>query len=516
MNYYKTVLFTFLVFTSLLAAALVIYQTSKFGPAISPDSTAYLATANNVASGSGFFFFQGPYTVWPPLYPFVLSFAGPNIHAASELALYINTVALAATIFLAGTVLFKALNNRMLAYIGVSAIALGRPLISVASYVMTEMLFIFLVSACLISLSFYLKKLNKTYLLIASSFCALAILERYIGIVVLAVGVAGMLFIPKTQLKQRLFAAFQFSAIAIGPILLWLGRNWFEYSTLTGPRYASTIGIRQATANFLKLITTWILPPWRASPLLGALMVSSLLLIVFYFIKKEAPDNYKGETRWSVMLLAPQAAFFVLYSALILYAESTVNINALGNRFLSPLFVPFWLMMIFAIDRVISIINWQKNTILTIISVFFIVWIIRNPARFIAHDISYRIRNGAGGYAQTYWESNKLLHFLKSHPLNGRLYSNAPPAVFYFTGFSAMESPQIRRRQSSTHVRATIRSQIGALGNGRQAYLLWFNRPKYLWRPDFLYRKEDILRKVYTKIVYDSVDGEIYQLVKYR
>lgn len=67
----------FILFLSIVAVAgavLILYSSSRYGPAISNDSVQYISIARNLALEGKFeSYLPGPVTKWPPIYPLIVA-----------------------------------------------------------------------------------------------------------------------------------------------------------------------------------------------------------------------------------------------------------------------------------------------------------------------------------------------------------------------------------------------------------------------------------------------------------
>jgi 4-amino-4-deoxy-L-arabinose transferase-like glycosyltransferase len=132
------------------------------GPGLSPDSLNYIATGDNLHSGENFmqgYANKAVYSLWPPLYPILISFLmnfGLTPEASAALIPVISFALLVFPVFYLG----KKIGNRILAYTGCISCVVFQPLIFVSSYAWTEMPFILLSSMSLLCMTEYYSSKN--------------------------------------------------------------------------------------------------------------------------------------------------------------------------------------------------------------------------------------------------------------------------------------------------------------------------------------------------------------------
>lgn len=220
---------------ALLGTLLILLREINYGPGVNWDSVMYMSVAENLVAGKGFVTFQGsPLTIWPPLFPMLLT---PGVFLgfdAQDSAGFVNAAAFGLTILFSGLWLHNRIASGTLILWATLAVMLSVPLTLAAVVVMSESPFVLFSLLALIWIEKFLQSHARSSLIWAAIFTALACLTRYMG-GTLAIAVALLLLLqrgvpPRTKIGQ--LAVYSF--IAVTPVLLWLSRNMLVAGSTTG------------------------------------------------------------------------------------------------------------------------------------------------------------------------------------------------------------------------------------------------------------------------------------------
>lgn len=191
------------------------------------DPTGYVQAAIALHNGRELWtqYDAGPMALWPPLYSTLI--AGGMAAGLSPLqaARVINTLAVGAYVLLAWRLIDTHLSGRV-RYAALLAVCVS-PALAVFTELMSDGLF-----AALVLAWFALLKPDSSdkRLLVLAAVAALATLQRYVGIVLIGVGVVWYWRMAGAG------RALVFAQVAAWPLALWLTRSWYLTGTLTGPR----------------------------------------------------------------------------------------------------------------------------------------------------------------------------------------------------------------------------------------------------------------------------------------
>lgn len=278
---------------------------------ISPDSRSYLAAAESVAAGGGFYAevvgrgISGIMVHWPPLYPALLVvFRLVTLGSLIEGAALVN--------FLAAALLFWQMYRQQVGGVAVLLILLSPAFLTVYGMVWTESLFLVFVAVFLTYATRYWQQpgtQSVRWMILAAM---LASLTRYIGVTVIGTGLVLVLA------RRRYQHLAWFALLSFLPLVVWLGRNYRLTGTLMGARNPSPYTLGD------NLVVTII-------GLLLMLSPAVMLIILLWHRIRRAP--------WRVDLLPPLlfAGFYLLF---LVGSSTLVHYDPINLRLLSPVLVP--------------------------------------------------------------------------------------------------------------------------------------------------------------------------------
>lgn len=327
-----------LLFLSLVASAIIWIATQKYDVGVSPDSVNYLTVAKVLMGGN-----NTNLTISPPLYPMILAVMSNSIKIDPlSSARILNIVVFGLVIFLTGLIYKKYLSLSFLFNIlGIGSVIISIPLIPVFLMAWTEPLFVLFVLLYLVFFDIYVRKGSKVFLLLTSLSVALACLTRYIGVVLILVGVIEIAILNKKQIRSRIIDMLGFIVISAVPIALWLIRNYLISGTLTGPRAISTHSFYQNIHSMLNNILGWYFPGRLQSLYIFAVIFSIIgFLIGIYYLDiwiKRKP-NLSWQTPFIILI--------AIYIIFLVASSKTSFLQLIDSRYLSPVFIPLNLLLL--------------------------------------------------------------------------------------------------------------------------------------------------------------------------
>ncbi len=320
----------FRVYLTVLAAiglVLILITTSKYGAGVSSDAARNLSTADSLIQGKGFVDMLGaPLLLWPPLYPLIL--AGLSLVTGLgtfQVAWYLNVALLAVNIWLAGWLLYLIFRDRpVLAILGSLVVLLSRSLLRIHANVASEPLFETFLLCFFLAAAAFLESGSTASLWTMFVLAGLAILQRYLGVVLVGVGLVVVL---RKDGSHGLGRAVLPAVTSVLPIGAWaLLHNYPISGTLFGPRDLGAMYPLENINLSLTKILWWFAPrtgfldflllhPWI--PLVGAAAVLAAI-------------NRKGNWRsWGKALanryLWPALLFSVVYFFLLAFTVVTAD-----------------------------------------------------------------------------------------------------------------------------------------------------------------------------------------------
>jgi hypothetical protein len=281
------------------------------------------------------------------------------------------------------------------------------------------------------------------------------------------------------------------------PLLLWIARNYFLASSLAGVRPPVEYTLLKNIILTCDTVTGWFLPP--RIPLLARLSTAGLVATLFTaaFISRDQIEKRKYTQLVQIWFIG---AFIFLYTVFVVVGASFyAALGPIGERFLAPLYVFILFLLFIGADSA-----WQnlkhsdRNRKISLIfaSVWLTAWLVLSVFR-ISECVYYRMKDGAGVFTTTIWIKSPLLDSLRSKPLDGRIFSNAPDAIYILTGIVAQLSPS--RYEDNLE-------KIKSMSTEERSYLVWFENVD---RPH-LYSQPVLASRLELEEVDRYPDGTIY------
>lgn len=235
----------------MLAGLSVLWATACYGAGVSPDSVMYISGAESLKSGRGCIDYTGrPIDSFPPAYPAVLAVASLLFRAeAHEAARWVSAVSFSLIVLLIG--LGAWFLTRSVGFVTIASVltAVARPMGSTTQMARSEPPFIVLVLVCLLALTRLLQvsgtdRMHERWLWlgVAAASAAIACLTRYAGTALVVSALAAIGFGAR---QYRARTALVFCVFSMLPLLIWMGRNKAVTGHATGPRYASSVTLRE-------------------------------------------------------------------------------------------------------------------------------------------------------------------------------------------------------------------------------------------------------------------------------
>ena len=485
----------FLLIVAGAGATTILYSDSRYGPALSNDSVQYISIARNLVTDGKFeSYLHGPITKWPPLYPLILAFISQvfgvdALQAAGYLNAFSFSILIASTGYLAAIILGYPY---YLAALSTTLVASSVVLIRISVFAWTESLYIALSLLFLGGLHAYLLQDQARWLALMIISTALACLTRYIGFTLIIAGIVCLLLFQRCSLRRRIKTVVLFAFGSFLPLGMWLIRNYTIANSLAGNR---TI----ASDVFVNLrLTATIIAGWYEPG--GVTFLSALLGVVLGTI---IGLRFDKSPRLS---LAPwrEMGFVIIFtlSYLIGLLISSITLSYVDDKYLSPIFVPMIILILYLVKRILMSLTQQKLKLAASVIIFsggsiFLLTSINNVVSVTKYHINY----GAGGLNQKGWQESKTIAFLRANPqlADRTIFTNSPDAVYYLANFNSRYLPD-RRYYSDQLIELT------GQWPSEESYLVWFNNINRTW----MFTADDLLTIVEVSDEIRFNDGAIY------
>ena len=466
-------------FTLLLAAlsalgvALVMAREITYGVALHWDSIQYIAGARNLLAGEGYSGISGsPVTWWPPLYSLLLATASLGTWDPLDVAGPVNAAVFGLTIFVVGRYLRQRLGSRFLVVWACLAVTLSVPLADLASWAMSDPLFILLTTLALVRIDQFLTDGKRSSLVWAAVFSALAWLTRNMGVVLPVLVGLLLLFQPGTPLIRRARRIAVFSLIAALPTALSVvkshllagdiiyaavDRYWVDYDL--------SIILRQVLdalyEHWLYLdqdMALW--PSFEFLPAASALLLVVALLsasVGWIFARISHERHITLLTGAHYVFGGFAVVYFVLLITAVMLEYTWDGVQA---RYLAPLYIPLLVAAVVALDRLLVPVHDRRREgvegggegnqpvaasgvrgrfeiqrpLAAVLKVVLSLWALGQ----VVPNVDKIIRANTGDldlfFSGPHWASSETLRWLRENPIGPVVYSTEPAVVYLHNG----------------------------------------------------------------------------------
>jgi hypothetical protein len=445
------------------AALAALVATGRYGPAVTVDSTNYLAAAESLRAGEGLrTVFGTPYTFWPPLFPLVLSVpARAGSLEPIAVARLVNATAFGLTVALAGELFASTLRSPALAALATASLALSPTLLEAAVTALSEPLYVLLLLALALSGARYGRDPAPSRLVVPTILAALCGLQRYAGVSAIAAGAILIASGPAgLPLRVRAGRAGRFAFYALLPLALWGIRNAWLTAQPVGDRGGAVATPISHLHVIADSVSAWVLPPEVPPGIRSALVLPAVVILGWL------GSGARGAGAQYVMLVhVPVYLLFVLALAF------TTAIPSVNDRLLVPVALALHLSAWTGADVLLH--RWRvraagarRRTVLlpAVLGVAMLVQIA--PARRAAINMASWIGDGAGSFSTTLWQESGIARWLARERLAGRVLSNCPWAVWLYS--------RTRCEFLPVGPAATARLKL-LVAAGTPVHLVWFD-----------------------------------------
>jgi 4-amino-4-deoxy-L-arabinose transferase-like glycosyltransferase len=494
---------------------------TAWGIGVSPDSTVYIGAARNLLRGQGLSALTGrsfapePLTHYPPLYPFLLALLGAARGDPLQSARWLNALVFGANILLAGLAvgLYTRWTARAAALLASLLVLAAPDILQVHSMAWTEPLFILFSLAGLLLLAAYLEREVRALLMASAAIVALGFLTRYVGVVLLATGVCGILFLSGRDFRRRLSDASLFAFVAGLPMALWMVRNRYAAGGSTDRQFVfHPVGAHQL-GSALSTISTWLLLGKVRSGVRATVFLVEIvcLIVVGVLLWRKKRSAASGELKMKAMLAKLPvllAIFVIFYIGFFIITASFIDFDTVfDERALAPVHVLGVVLLICLACRLLG--SSEGGHLSYLLAVFLCIAF---AGSYVVRGAGWvRQKRGDGqGYASRAWKESATIERIKELPPETPIYTNGYDAVYFLTGRRAMFLPEKivhgtgRANALYASELAQVREQL-LNGNGVLVYFDGFPERTYLPTED------ELREQLHLRQVKREADGAIYQ-----
>ena len=495
---------------SAIGTAIILLSTRHYGAGISPDSVTYIATARHIATGIGAVTYDGtPLVLHPPLYPTLLATIAYVFRLDPLSSAHIvNAVLFGSIVYFSGLLFLRHLKSYVCAFLGTASVLVTYPLILVSLMAWSEPLFILLTLLYLLLLESYLERRNITLLLLLSLSVALACLTRYIGIILLFTGMVSVLLFRQDNSRIKYGHLFLFLFISALPIGVWVIRNYFLSGTLFGPRGPSYYSLSQNLAFVFNTFLHRYIPD-RLSEHRSILM---LLSATIGFLAGLSVRGNWSKFRTVLLEIGPLLLFIVAYVGFLVISSTTTAYDKIGDRLLSPVFVPMNLLLLFFASKILASLVRQglsQRLANILLAIFVVIWLV-NATRDTTSLITDAMSQGLE-YSGKYWRNSQTIKYFlqnrKSEHGCKIFYSNAPDVLYILANLVAKMSP---RKMLGAKIINDISNLKGSWPEESNACLVWFDKVDR----NYLFTVDELRTVANVQQVIRLEDGAVYLVTR--
>ena len=309
-----------------------------------------------------FVFHLGHSAQWPPLYSVLLAVFGGFAFDARDVAGPLNAIAFGLTIFVAGQWMRLVVRSRLLVVLGCAAILFSVTVAGRATWAYSETAFILFVTLALFNATRYLNQPNRSSLIWAAAFTALACLTRYSGIVLMLSVVSVMSLRSGPDHIDRAKRSLLYLSVSATPLALWLLRNYLLTESLTGPRGEAKGGpFVNHAARGLSSMEAWnplmvdlralVLPlDPETGRIVGVLVAGAIVLGISGLVLWGSLRWWRGgsaDHRLGCLVVAGSYAFLHI---VFTNANAALGNLTLDARQVIPVYVPLLVVTIIGVD----------------------------------------------------------------------------------------------------------------------------------------------------------------------
>jgi hypothetical protein len=498
----------------LIGTGIVILITSRWGAALDPDSIAYIAGARSISHGTGYATpYDGVIVYWPPLYPALLAAVDFVFGVDPLLSAHIlNALLFGFVVYLSGQLFFRHLSSSAaIALLGTISVLVAGALVLFWLTALSELPFICFVLIYLTYFESYLAKGDMTSLVLLSSSVALACLTRYVGVILVITGVAGILSFRRDSLKNRIWHIFVFIFVSTLPIGVWLIRNYLLTGTLVGWRSPTGLfTLSQDLTFILNTFVSWYVPGGDHR------LILVLLSATLGFLAGVAIRDNWSKVKVILLGIAPTLLLVIVYIGFLIIASRANPMEQSEIvRFLSPVFVPITLLILYFACEISELLaeRFSRKLVNVFLMATIAAWTVYSARAAVSVVMIYTTQKGMG-YSSELWRNSETIQYLLQHPNLqyecGAVYTNDSQGSYIRANLVAKVSPVKTGYNAPPETAIDISQYRGSWPEEVKACLVWFDMRD--WK--HLFTIHELQTVANMDVVVRLKDGAVYSVTR--
>lgn len=498
------VLIVLITLVTMFTGIAIIRFTTYHGIGLDPDSVVYIGTAENLLAGNGFFYFDGPLTNWPPMYPLFLAISGYFSQDISFSAAWLHGILYGLNALLFGFAFYFSTRRSLLALVmGILLFFSPHAILRIHSFAWSEPPFLTFTLILFISLGIYLEHRKWYWLVISAVSLGIVMLTRYAGLAFVPVIAFCILFFTKSPLKKRINDLFIILSISLFPLGLWLIRNSLLKDSATGREFFFHPITSKDIVTLINSLHSFYLPPFKSSWANGTELLLVIILMIFILVKiyNRFPNLLKPEANrlyWMLFGFLFSAAYVIFLIINISFFDTS---SRLDHRIIFLLYL-FLNISFFATIYEFSLTVGVRNARLVLLVCSLFIVRITMPSLI---ETARGYHTDGVGYNSVFWHQSSTLEILRDYPKTTRVYVDDPYVIRYKTGLYAISLPAKLGRMSAqpnNNFQEEMNVMCNEVNQGKALYV-------YL---NFLKRakQEEVLETCLPNLLFTTDDGSIY------
>ena len=502
----------------ILGIIIILMRQANYGVGLVVDSLTHTSTAESLLRGEGFItaWNSRPQQGQPPLYALWLSlFTTLDImdrYSIFGYTGYAGAVVFGLTILASVVWIASRVKSRVIVIIGGGVCAFSPFLGDLFSLALTETLFLLVTVLSLLTLDKFLTNDKRSILILAATFSALSWLTRHMGITVVISSILVLMIRSGPTFRQKLNSIVAYSSISVLPSSLWMLRNYIVLGQLSERRWATGFGWITSLNLASSEITKWLVGTTgfdylnRLSRTFG-INAASLRIMFLGSIAASVGFSlthlYRKGIRIDTKGLVVPVLFISVYSVALTASLILTDIDV-EMRYLSPIYVPTVVAAMIILGRCYTyatsgsrsielsssgrIYTWNNRLLIIIVAGLFLHLILAISS---SHSQIQLWKKQGFGYSSKLWTDSETIHYLRSNPISGQIYSNEARAVY--TQANVPDEVEVHFNQLQAELPDEARYWAdSAHAQNLEMYVIWFHG----WRP-FIQTQYDFVQLIH-------------------